>query len=139
MNNFSYGSILIAFALERIPLMQPQHVTLGVASPRDSRMQQWVDLMSRHAGQSTIIFSTAFFSWLDPQQIVFEEHPYSEMDFRGDLDLILLVGAQWGAIGKSFTKIFFDFQVSTCFCVFDVFNTKLKSFSCMQMWVFFNL
>ena len=32
---FSYGSILISFALEWIPLMQPQHVTLDISSPRD--------------------------------------------------------------------------------------------------------
>ena len=36
--NFSYGSILISFALERIPLMQPQHVTLDISSPKDPRM-----------------------------------------------------------------------------------------------------
>ena len=51
MNNFYYGSILIAFTLERIPLMQPQHVSLGVAGPRYPRMQRWVELMARHAGQ----------------------------------------------------------------------------------------
>ena len=49
-------------------------------------------------------FSTAFFSWLDRQHIVIEEHPYSGMDFRGDPDLILPVGAQWGAIGKLFDQ-----------------------------------
>ena len=43
--NFSYGSILISFALEWIPLMQPQHVTLDISSPRDPRMQRWVKLM----------------------------------------------------------------------------------------------
>ena len=37
-NNFRYGSILITFTLERIPLMQPQHVTLVVAVPRDPLM-----------------------------------------------------------------------------------------------------
>ena len=36
--NFSYGSILISFSLERISLMQPQHVTLDISSPRDPRM-----------------------------------------------------------------------------------------------------
>ena len=61
--NFIYGSILISFALERIPLMQPQHVTLDIYSPRDPRMQRWVELMGRHAGQSTIVFSTTFFTW----------------------------------------------------------------------------
>ena len=33
--NFSYGSISITFILERVPLMQPQHVTLGLAGLRD--------------------------------------------------------------------------------------------------------
>lgn len=65
MKNFCYGSILISFALERISLMQPQHVSLGVAGPRDPCMQRWVELMARHAGQSTIIFSPAFFNWLE--------------------------------------------------------------------------
>ena len=40
MKNFCYGSILITFTLERIPLMQPQHVSLGVAIPIDPRMQR---------------------------------------------------------------------------------------------------
>ena len=50
MKNFSYGSLLIAFTLERIPLMQPQHVTLGVAGPRDPWMQRWAKLNARHVG-----------------------------------------------------------------------------------------
>ena len=62
--NFSYGSILISFALERIPLMQPQHVTLDISSPRDPQMQKWVELMGRNSSQSNLMFSTAFFAWL---------------------------------------------------------------------------
>ncbi len=65
MKNFSYGSLLITFTFERIPLMQPHHVRLGVAGPRDPQMQRWVELMSRHVGQSSITFSTASFSWID--------------------------------------------------------------------------
>lgn len=38
--NFSYGSLLISFTLEIISLMQPQHVTLGVAGPRDPTVGQ---------------------------------------------------------------------------------------------------
>ena len=49
--NFGYGSILNSFALERIPLMQPQYISLGLPPPTEPRMQRWVDLMSRHAGQ----------------------------------------------------------------------------------------
>lgn len=36
--NFSYGSILVSFALERIPLIQPQHISLGVPGPRNPQM-----------------------------------------------------------------------------------------------------
>ena len=62
-NNFNYGSILISFILERVPLMYLQHVTLSMCGPRDPQMQRWVELMSIHAGQSTIIFSISFFTW----------------------------------------------------------------------------
>lgn len=82
MKNFYYRSILIAFTLERILLMQPQHVTLSLAGPRDPRMQRWVELMARHDGHPSISFSTAFFSWFRRQHIVIEEHPYAGMDFQ---------------------------------------------------------
>lgn len=47
--NFGYGSILIAFTLEIIPLMEPQNISLRVLGPREPQMQRWVDLMARHA------------------------------------------------------------------------------------------
>ena len=31
--NFGYGSILTTFTLERIPLMQPQYISLGLPPP----------------------------------------------------------------------------------------------------------
>ena len=105
--NFGYGSILIYFSLERIPLMQPQLVSLGVSGPRDPRMQIWVDLMARHAGQSLITFTPKLFEWLDRQDMDITEYPYSEMDFCEDTDLMLPVGAQWGAIGKLFDQSVF--------------------------------
>ena len=37
--------------------------------------------------------------------MVFSEYPYAGMDFRGDPDLVLSAGEQWGAIGK-FLSIF---------------------------------
>ena len=91
--NFNYGSILIYFALERISLMQPQHVTLGVPNPRDPRMHRWVELMARHVGQSSIVFLTAFFAWFRRQVIAIDDYAYAGVDFRGDLDLALPEGA----------------------------------------------
>ena len=82
--------------------MQPQHVTLNISSPRDPRMKRWVELMSRHAGQSTVLFSTTFFSWFWRQIVTIDDYAYAGVDFRGDPDLVLPEGAQSGAIGKFF-------------------------------------
>lgn len=66
--------------------------------------------MASHAGESSITFSTTFFSWLDRQHIFIEENPYTGMDFHGDPKLSLLVGAQCNAIGKKkFDQMFLDF------------------------------
>jgi len=72
--------------------MQPQNISLGLPAPREPRMQRWVDLMARHAGQSQISFSDAFFEWFHCQEMVFAEYPYIGMDFRGDPDLALPAG-----------------------------------------------
>ena len=50
LKNCGYGSILTAFAFEKIPLMQPQYIALDLPSPTEPRMQRWVDHMTRHAG-----------------------------------------------------------------------------------------
>ena len=100
LKNFGYGSILTAFSLERIPLMQPQYVSLGLPPPTEPRMQRWVDLMARHVGQSQVSFSDTFFEWFNRQEIFFSEYPYAGMDFWGDPDLVLPAGEQWGVMGK---------------------------------------
>ena len=46
LKNFGYGSILIAFALEMIPLMQPQYIPHGLPPPTEPRMSRWVDFMA---------------------------------------------------------------------------------------------
>jgi len=102
LKNFGYGSILVAFALERVPMMQPQHIDLSLPPPTEPRMQRWVDHMSRHAGQSQISFSATFFRWFDRQEMFYSEYPYAGMDFRGDPDLALPAGERWGALGNLF-------------------------------------
>lgn len=103
--------------------MQPQHVTLGLASPRDPHMQQWIELMARHVGHKLISFSTAFFSWPRRNNIFIEDHPYVGMDFHRDLDLILLDDAQWGAIGKILTMFFIFWFFKNIFVIFYVSKT----------------
>lgn len=100
LKNFGYGSILVAFALERISMMQPQCISLSLPSPTEPWMQRWVDHMSRHVGQSQIYFFDTFFRWFDHQEMFYSEYPYARMDLRGDPDLVLPAGDQWGAIGN---------------------------------------
>ena len=110
LKNFGYGSILVAFALERIPLLQPQHIALDVPSPTEPRMQRWVHHMSRHAGQSQISFSVTFFGWFERQEMYFSEYPYAGMDFWGDPDSVLPAGERWGALGNILTTSLFMFS-----------------------------
>ena len=68
--------------------------------------------------------------------MVFSEYPYVGMDFRGDPDLVLPDGEQWGAIGK-----FFDHIIVYCFIHNVVVLYSIKTFNhtlgCMQMLVLF--
>lgn len=61
MKYFGYGSIMISFVLERIPLLRPQHIALELPSPRVPQMRKWVDLMSHHASASSISFTPTLF------------------------------------------------------------------------------
>lgn len=46
LKNFGYNSILVPFALKRIPLLQPQQITLKPIDLRVPRMRRWIDHMS---------------------------------------------------------------------------------------------
>ena len=50
------------------------------------------------------------------------------MDFYGDPDLMLPVGAQWSAIGKLFDQTIFVFKVSTFFVFFLILPRLKKHF-----------
>ena len=40
-----------------------------------------------------------YFLW-ERQLLALEQFPYAEMDFRGDLDLVLPPGGAWGELGN---------------------------------------
>ena len=66
--------------------------------------------------------------------MVYSEHSYAGMDFRGDPDLVLPAGEQWGAIGKFFDHIHvyrFSFIMSLCF----ILSTLNQTHVFMQMLV----
>ena len=55
LNNFGYGSIVVTFALERIPMLAPQHIPVDVGRPREPQMVLWVALMARHSEGGEIV------------------------------------------------------------------------------------
>ena len=48
LNNFRYGSIVVSFALERIPMLAPQSIPVDAGRLREPRMVRWSTLMARH-------------------------------------------------------------------------------------------
>jgi hypothetical protein len=99
LKQFGYGSILVSFFLERVPVLRLQ-VEWGIPTPQDPWMKIWVDLMARHGGVPIVKYDEVFFQWLRNQLIMVEDYAYAGMDFRGDPDLALPEGSQWGDIGK---------------------------------------
>jgi len=67
-------------------------------------MKSWVDLMACHSGVPIVKYEKPFFQWLRDQLIMVEDYVYAKIEFRGDPDLALPEGYQWGDIGKR--KIF---------------------------------
>jgi hypothetical protein len=113
LKQFGYGSLLVSFFLERVPLLRLQ-VEWNLPAPRDPRMLRWCQLMARHVAGPIIKYDDTFFDWLRPQMLMVDDYAYAGLDFRGDPDLVLPEDAQWGELGKKYT-IFFLFK---CFCEF---------------------
>jgi hypothetical protein len=99
LKQFGYGSILVSFFLERVPVLRLQ-VEWGIPAPQDPRMKRWVDLMARHAAGPIVRYNDVFFDWLRTQMLMVDDYAYVGLDFRGDPDLALPEGSQWGDIGK---------------------------------------
>ena len=101
--------------------MQPQYISLGLPLSTEPRMQRWVDLMARSAGQSKVSFYDAFFDWFNSQQMVYAEYAYVGMDFWCNPDLVLPAGELWDVIGKRSDYIY-------VYC----FHNVLVFFKCYQ-------
>ena len=80
--------------------MRPQ-VIFTELRDRDPRMLMWVEVMAHiSGGRAKVKFEAAFFCWLQDQILMIKDYSYAGTYFRGDLDLPLPPGAQWGYIGK---------------------------------------
>jgi hypothetical protein len=106
LKQFRYGSLLVSFFLEHVPLLRLQ-VEWNLPAPRDPRMLSWCRLMARHVAGPIIKYDDTFFDWLQPQMLMVDDYAYAGLDFRGDMDLALPEDAQWGDLGKKDTHFSF--------------------------------
>jgi hypothetical protein len=111
LKQFGYRSILVSFFLERVPFLRLQ-VEWGIPATQDPIMKRWVDLMARHVVGPIVKYNDVFFDWLRAQMLMVDDYAYVALDFRGDPDLALPKGSQWGDIGKK------EILFILCFCYF---------------------
>ena len=51
-------------------------------------------------GRVKVKYNVGFFCWLNDQILMIEDYTYAGTDFKGDPNLSLPLGEQWGDIGK---------------------------------------
>jgi hypothetical protein len=96
-------------------------------------MEWWTSLSLRLGSYSEFRFTGDFFAWLRRQLIVIEDFPYTGVDFRGSMDLVLPVGEDWDTSGekpKMILSSVFYFILNTLYFYFlgvhrRVFNRSI--------------
>jgi len=118
---FGYGSIIVSFFLERLPIFRIQSGIVADLVPREPRMARWAALMPRGGGGQQMVWRPEFFIWLRDQLIAVNDWPYAGTDFTGDPDLALPEGEDWDEeLGKNslcFLNFFMYFNVFGNTCV----------------------
>ena len=69
MKTFGYVNLVMSFGLERVPMLVPQHLTVGSGLTREPKLMCWVAVMARHPEEGTefIRFTPEYFHWLENQ------------------------------------------------------------------------
>jgi hypothetical protein len=89
---FAFGSILVAFFLERVSMLRPR-VLLEAPGVREPRLRRWSQILVRHGGGEGGHYFTveAAQIWRQMPQFILQ-FPYAGVDFRGDPDMVLPPG-----------------------------------------------
>jgi hypothetical protein len=89
---FAFGSILVAFFLERVPMLRPR-VLLEVPGVREPRLRWWSQILVRHGGGEGGHYFTEEVTQIWRQMLQFIlQFPYVGVDFRGEPDMVLPPG-----------------------------------------------
>jgi hypothetical protein len=58
--------------------------------------------MAQHVTGPIVRYNDVLFDWLMHQMLMVDDYTYVDLDFRGDIDLVLPEGSQWGNLGKNY-------------------------------------
>jgi hypothetical protein len=89
---FTFGSILVAFFLERVSTLRPR-VVLEVPKLRHPRLRRWSEILARHGGGEGGHYFTEKVAqiWRQTPQLILR-FAYVGVDFRNDPDMVLPPG-----------------------------------------------
>jgi hypothetical protein len=80
LKKFGYGSLLVSFFLERVPLLRFK-VEWGLPAPEDPGMLRWCNLMAQHVAGLIIKYNDSFFEWLRLYMLMVDDYAYVGLDF----------------------------------------------------------
>jgi hypothetical protein len=106
-SDFAFGSVLVAWFLERVPLLCPQ-ILLVPTSWREPRLMRWVHVLARHGGGEGGHYFTTIVArvWRKMSQVILQ-FPYAGMDYRQDPDMVLPPGEDWDHRGMCVIYLFY--------------------------------
>jgi hypothetical protein len=106
---FAFGSILVAWFLERVPMLRPR-ILLGAPGVREPRLRWWSTIFLRHGGGEGGHFFTAEVAqvWRQMPQVILQ-FPYAGVDFRDDPDMVLPPGEVFDHRGMLMSLIYIVF------------------------------
>jgi hypothetical protein len=86
--DFAFGSVLVAWFLERVPLLRPR-ILLDPMGQREPQLMRWGHVLDRHGGRdgSHYFTTTVARVWRQMPEVILR-YPYAGMDYRHDPNMM---------------------------------------------------
>ena len=121
VRNIGFGSILSTFFFECVLGLSPR-VDISPHGVRDPTQRRWENVMHRLAGgRVDNPYLVDFFPWWWRKIIAIDDYPYAGIDFRGDSDMPLPLGATYHDIGNESQTHFKFFELLIFFLCFLIY------------------
>ena len=118
------------FFFEWVPRISPR-VEIAPHGVRDLAQRCWENVMRRlGGGRVANPYPADFFSWWRRQIVTIDDYPYAGVEFCGDPDMPLPLGAAYADIGKESQTHFLSFLSYLIFLVFFYIWNKNACFWC---------